>query len=410
LRGRGRGAHRRCRPRGVGLYYVEETATPAGYVGAQPFLVALPLTDPSASDARLDTVHVYPKNARVSIALDVIDERAVKAGDAVAWLARADIPRATGRGGAAVDGYRIVQRLDPQLELLGTGGASGAQGAFEVRLSCAGGSGCPTLDPGIHWTVDLDPAGRTAAIDFTPAGLWLLERAADSDGDAAVEVGYRTRVLGEGELVNEASLFASRAIIADGAGSAVSDTAITKFGPLGILVHERGKPQNLIPGAGFKLYLSAEDAAAGRNAVEVDGVDEWTTDADGRITIHGLRLSDFVNGLDREESDPLYRYYYVILTRIPPGYIGEQKPLAVVVTSTVEPRIALVELRRGGGGADPDAGANGGSDSGADGTPRDGLTVTGGQIAGAAMLGAMLLVGGAAVLLRRRGERESPAP
>ncbi|MFC6235234.1 SpaH/EbpB family LPXTG-anchored major pilin, partial [Leucobacter soli] len=383
-------------PLGVGLYYVQETVTPSGYVGAAPFLVALPLTNPETLNDRLTVVHVYPKNAHVSISLDVRDADAVAVGDTVSWTSRSSIPNLP-----VLDGYRIVQEIDPKLELVGAaGGAPGdAAGEVVVALDCAG---CPPLQTGVHYTRSYDPVTREITVDFTAAGLRVLEDAVSAHPDASVTVGYGTRVLGDGELRNRALLYADRASIDGDPGSAgpVSDTAVTKWGPLAILVHERGKPNVLIPGAKFRLFLSAEDAKAGRNPIVVDGTSEWTTDENGEIRVDGLRFSDFVDGLERDESDPLYRSYYVILTEIPEGYRGTKTPIALSVTSTVEPQIAVVELWR------PQVG---GDDDDDDGDQDGGLSTTGVRIAGIGLLGAILAIGGAMILARRRERDEDRA-
>ncbi|APT91854.1 hypothetical protein CPHO_01835 [Corynebacterium phocae] len=48
----------------MGLYLVVEKSVPSGYKrDVQPFIVALPMTDPDAKNQWLNTVHVYPKNS-----------------------------------------------------------------------------------------------------------------------------------------------------------------------------------------------------------------------------------------------------------------------------------------------------------------------------------------------------------
>jgi LPXTG-motif cell wall-anchored protein len=358
-------------PLGVGLYYVQETVTPSGFTGAAPFLVALPLTNPTALDSWLTTVHVYPKNARVAIALDVIDRDAVKLGDVVEWLSRSDIPAL-----ADIDGYRVVQRIDPGLRLIDDG-AHVAVG-FDVP-------GAPALVLGTHYTRTADPVTGRIVIDFLPAGLDLLEQVIRDHPGAQVTVGYRTAVLAEGELVNEALLYPSRASIDGGPGAPapVSDTNATKWGPIAVRVHERGNPSHLIQGARFKVYLTPEDAARGTNPVVIDGVDEWASDTEGMLHIPGLRFSNFADGLDRDRDDPLFRYYYVMPTYFPSGWTGVKEPLRTTVTSTTEVNVLTVVLWR-----------------------ERGLPITGAQSAGAALLGALLIGGGLLFLARRRRNRD----
>lgn len=372
-------------PLGVGLYYVEETVTPAGFVDSAPFVVALPLTNPVLLDRLLTTVHVYPKNARVTIVLDVVDRDAVAKGDEVAWISRSDIPHQAG-----LNGYRVVQKIDPRLRLVDTGPH------IQVRLEVPGSPTPPVLARGTHYTLTVDPATQQVTVDFLPDGLALLEQTVRDHPAAQVRIDYRTIVLDEGELVNEALLYPSRGSIDGDPGSPppLGDTNVTKWGPIAVLVHERGNPSNLIEGARFKIYLSAEDAARGVNPIVIDGVDEWPTDVTGMLRIPGLRFSGFVDGLDRDRSDPLFRYYYVMPTYFPPGWIGVKEPLATTVFSTTEVNLLNVVLWRED---------SGGGDSG--------LPVTGAQTGGAALFGVVLLGSGLLLLMRRRrNRRENGAP
>lgn len=359
-------------PLGVGLYFVKETVTPAGFVGAASFIVALPLTHPVELDRWLTTVHVYPKNARAHIELDVIDADAVKLGDEVEWISRSDIPPLSN-----IDGYRVVQQIDPKLVLIDNG--------EHVKVSLDA-PGAPTLVEGVDYTIVVSPDRRTVTVDFTERGREVLAEVNEQHPGAEVRIDYRTTVLAEGDLYNKALLYPSKATIDGDPGAPDPLEAVnhTKWGPLSVLVHEYGNPSNLIPGARFELFRTEEDARARRNPIVVEGVQEWTTDAQGRLIINGLRFSDFANGLDRETSDPLYRLYWAVPTHIPSGWVWvDDRPLAGAVNSSVEFQTLIFEVKLG-----------------------NDLPVTGGQIAGAAILAVLLLGGGAALLLARRRRRE----
>ncbi|MFT4285882.1 MAG: hypothetical protein QM598_13710, partial [Protaetiibacter sp.] len=103
--------------------------------------------------------------------------------------------------------------------------------------------------------------------------------------------------------------------------------------------------------------------------------------------ISGLRFSDFVNGLQRDPTDPLYRNYYVRLTELPDGYLGSLSVLSVAVTSTTEPQLVVVELRRSGGS----------------------LPWTGAQVAGIGAAAAALLAAGVLFLIAARRRRREDA-
>ena len=124
----------------------------------------------------------------------------------------------------------------------------------------------------------------------------------------------------------------------------------------------------------------------------IEGVREWTSDADGQIYIRGLRFSDFVNGVNVAADDPQYRTYFVKMTYIPDGYSGVQVPIGLSVTSSTEAQVAVVELWRSVG---PGPGPGG-------------LPVTGAQMAGAGLLLALALgtSGAALFAARKRGRGE----
>lgn len=354
----------------IGIYYVAETSVPAGFVGSAPFLVALPLTNPVSLDGWLDTVHIYPKNSRVGIELQVFDANSVKLGDVVEWLSRSDIPNS-----GPIDGYRVEQQIDPKLRLLS------GPGDIAVTLS---GTGAPALVEGTHYTLSVDPATQLITIDFLPTGRTLLSQFVGAHPGAKVDIGYRTEVQDLGELTNRSLLYPSRAAIdaAPGSPAPPSATATTKWGALAAVVHERGNPSNLIRGAKFKLYLSEADARSGTNPIEVAGMSEWTSDAQGLLRIDGLRLSNFANGLDRDQSDPLYRYYYLAPVFFPAGWTGDTSPIRTTVTSTTQVNVLEVLLWRSGGGG--------------------GLPSTGAQMTGAAIVAALLIGAGVLFFLRRR--------
>ncbi len=363
----------------VGVYLVREVGTPAGYTPSVPFVVPLPLTDPDTRDRWLYTVHVYPKNAYAGVALGVTDHDAVTVGDAVSWLSRSGIPHVS-----RVDGYRLVQRIDSRLALI-----ERAPDADAVRIVCDASrarSVCPQPVEGLDYIWAFDSASNVLTVDFTPAGLTLLARAVALDPAAQVTIDYRTTVNAVGALTNESLLYASRAAIDGGpdAPAPVGDRATSKWGPLAIVVHERGAPQHLIPGATFRLYRAAQDAAAGVNPIVVGGSSEWTTDARGRIDVPGLRFSGFVDGLDRESSDPLYRFYYAVPTSFPQGYTGSNDALRTVVDSTTDAQVVTVEVWRASGG---------------------GLPVTGGRVPWAIGAVAIGAIGAGVLLTVRRKER-----
>lgn len=381
-----------------GLYLVQETGVPVGYVGSAAFLVALPLTDPSAPGRQLDTVHVYPKNVSTSIMLGVIDQDAVKLGDTVHWASTSTI---AGKG--VHDGYLVEHVINPNLELIGQ---LDLASAVAVSLVCGDGDcAAPTpglaLVPGVDYVVTYDHATRRLSVVFLAAGLAKLAQAAEAHTDAQVRIAYDTEVLDEGVHTNEAVLYPSAQAIADRAG--VHDTSVTKWGPLSVVVHEHGDAAHLIAGACFSIYGSLEDAVQGINPISIGGVSEWITDSHGRLIVPGLRFSNFANGLDRDTSDELYRLYWAVPTCVPEGWQwADDRPLAGAVIDEIEFQTLIFEIVK--------VDEPGGSPTGPDQPNQPELPVTGGQIAGIGVLAVALIATGFIALgARRRVTRETSA-
>lgn len=433
----------------LGLYHVQETTIPSGFVGAAPFLVSLPLTHPTDRDTWLTTVHVYPKNSRVNIILEVIDQDAVKIGDTVRWISRSAIPFRS-----ELTGYRVDQIIHPQLSL--TGGPGGETRNVTVTLD-AGGVQSQTgntfqLREGIDYRLNYSGATRTLEVLFLEPGLRKLEQAVAATPGVQVLVDYATTVRGEGLLMNEAVLYPSQSAIDDRAG--VRDGAVTKWGPLSVAVMQRDDPSRPVAGAIFELYATPQDAFARRNPVTINGVSRWATDDQGRLVINGLRFSEFVNGLDRETSDPLFRDYWVVPVSLPDGWSWvDQQPLGGTVNSELEYQtlVYLAEQKPD----DPDTEEPGrtglvfgwipipwifdwfgGSSDGSSGssigvsspmtpgeqpgnqpetpagiqpdasTDRSGLASTGAQVIGLVMFGLVLMIAGAFLVLGRKRRNE----
>ena len=362
-------------PLSVGLYLVSETSTPAGYVGAAPFLVALPLTHPTELDGWLTTVHVYPKNAKAGITLAVNDQNAVQLGDTVKWVSTSTIP-----SNLNIDGYQIDQIINPNLELVGLPGDPTS--SVTLTIDC---EACASLVAGEDYAMSYAPNTKTLTITMLDTGLQKLESAIAAHPAATVKVQYETVVLAEGVHTNEAVLYPSKSAIEEHQG--VSDTATTKWGPLSVLVNERGNPSNVIAGACFMIFASAVDAQKRQNPIEIDGVNTWVTDSQGRFVVQGLRFSDFANNLDRDKTDPLYRNYWAVPVCLPPGWTWvDDTPIAGSVNDVLEFETLNFLVKKSGA-----------------------LPVTGGQMAGAGLLLALVLGGAGLTLMAARKRKKDEA-
>lgn len=441
---------------GVGLYYVQETTIPAGYAGATPFVVALPMTHPQQRDAWLSTVHVYPKSAKVGIDLEVIDQDAVKVGDTVRWVSRSSIPFQS-----SISGYRVDQIINPNLRLIGAPGhevddvtvtVEGAEVGTRTQIRFASYTNtvnsAPGLIAGLDYEISYSAADRTITLLFLAPGLRKLESAIANDPGAQVLMEYETTVEAEGIHNNDAVLYPSRYAIDNGVG--VREGATTKWGPLSVIVSENSNPINPISGAKFELYATPQDAFARRNSVTINGVSQWGTNEQGRLVVNGLRFSEFVNGLDREASDPLFRDYWVVPVSLPEGWAWvDQQPMNATVNSELEYQTLVYLAEQKPDGSDPgdrskrtglifgwipifwdfggssDTSSDGGSgddsaDTGANSAAsgiqsegggifsigRDNLASTGAQVTGLVMFGLVLMIAGTFLVVGRRGKKK----
>ena len=398
----------------IGLYYVSETNTLAGVVESPPFLVTLPMPHPT-SDSWLYTVHVYPKNARVGVALDVRDENAVTCGDTVTWTAHADIPRNTN-----ISRYMVRNVLAAGVEPVGSASkmnvtidVPGAEVLVfgtdyivaEFGMGGAGFVASRTPDAVLvgDRVIDVADGERGFDVAFTPTGLAKLV----THPGAQVRVDYPSRITGPGEHVNQVRLYVNES-------TPVEDSAATKFGPLDVWVHERGNESTPIPGVSFRLYLTVDDALAGRNWVTEGDVSEWVSGPDGMFSIGCVRFSHHANGLDRDPNDPLYRPYVVAPGSYPAGWTGNRHPQVGTVTNAGEALRFVFEVWRSGVSdpselPSPVPSGNLGEHEGL-GTPAEKpgwpeLPRTGARVGGAFLL-TVTLVGVGVVLVRRRGSEE----
>lgn len=361
----------------AGLYVVEETAAPTGVVTTDPFLVMLPMPHPT-QDSWLQTVYVYPKNSAVDISLSVVDEATIQIGDAIDWRIAADIPKQS-----SLATYRIRNSF--------AAGISPDQPLEDVAVALSTGTSTLQTDRDYHLEAHQQDGYDGFELTFTKTGRAKLLEARQQDPTAQLTVGYTAPAASSGSHTNTVELQVDDA-------DPITDTATTQLGVVEGVVHERDRPEHRIKDAVFELYLDAEDAVAGRNPVpSSDNTTQWHTDAHGTFTIDGLRLTNFVNGLEHDRHDPLYRLYYLKAVEYPTGWTGEMEPVAVALTSADEPHQLTFEVVS----SDNQAAASGGDDSSQD------LASTGPRIAGLVLV-ALIFIAVGIFALRRRQHRRRP--
>ena len=125
-----------------GLYVVQEdpSTVPAGVTASAPFMLTVPLTNPTDLDSWLDHIYIYPKNSQVEVAKSVDNAAAHAVGDIATWTVTADIPRvqnpdSTGTADqfVAPDYFRIDDQIQSEQLALTPAFAAGNNGAISYR-------------------------------------------------------------------------------------------------------------------------------------------------------------------------------------------------------------------------------------------------------------------------------------
>lgn len=296
----------------LGLYVVTEELTDdqlaSGITGIEPFLVTLPISDPNNRNQWLYDVNVYPKNNVDTIEKSVEDTDSIKLGDEVTFTIKGAIP-----AGGTTSRYTITDQLDSRLDYVST--AVSIEGS-DIAIA-----------EGTDYTVTQE--NGLVTVDFTQAGREKLNtiKQANANAKVVVEITTTVRELGEdGEISNKATLFPNDSNI----NGIPSNEVKTKFGSLDLEKVDAAANGTKLAGAEFKVYPSEEDAKNGTNAISVNGQNTWTTDANGRLSIEGLRLSNWADGAELPEDQ--YRNYWIVETKAPEGYSLLSEPLEVSVT------------------------------------------------------------------------------
>lgn len=297
----------------LGLYLVTETGYPAGVTPSAPFLVTLPMTDPTSANSWMYDVNVYPKNAVTTATKTVSDTSAIKLGDNIQWTITSDIPNVN-----PIDGYRIVDKLDPKLTYANS----------SVALSNGA-----TLTLNTDYTVTFDATTKTLTVDFTASGRAILA----ANPTAKVLVKVNTAVNTVGEVTNTALIYPNAASFAIAPGQpggpvVTPPVSTTKWGS--IVLHKKdSQSAAALAGAVFSVYATQADAVAGTNPITVGGASSWTTDATGNLVISGLRYSNYANGAAVAPGQPGYQSYWLVETKAPAGYTLLAQPVETTVTS-----------------------------------------------------------------------------
>lgn len=311
----------------LGLYLIIETTTPPNHSGSAPFIVAVPITDPQTTDTWIVdnadhparyVVNVFPKNNVGDIFKSVQDGATTTIGDTIGYTVTTGIPASpdASKPTLALDGYQVRDTLDPNLEYKANSITVG------YLPPDADEDTAPTpIDPsnytltvpptpvaigrgpdGIPGTADDVFDANTVQVTFNADGLALL----GAQRGGKVVITFDTTVISlpdSGVISNTALLFPDKSSMDSNEPGGTSPQNDSKFGGIDVTktAADSGDAQ---ADAEFEVWLDVnhngkKDDGDTRVNVGVgpdgiagtadDGI--FRTDADGKVTISGLRYS-----------------------------------------------------------------------------------------------------------------------
>ena len=323
----------------LGAYVVTETETPAGYVGAKPFIITVPMTHPTELNKWVYDVHAYPKNSKAGIEKTVADMETPAIGSAISYTIKSDIPAAE-----ALDFYDVVDQYDKRVELPEaditlkiidgkTGEVALAKGTDYTLIAADGKDGKTKF-----WTAEFTEAGRAKLV------------ANRKDDNTKVQMDLAGTVK---QKVESDGLFKNKAILLPNAPSNgwkpnsgevpppdyPNSEVVSKFGKVKITKVSSVEDTKKLEGAEFEVYKCTPATKPTKNFESVDaaldekltpaGTTTYKTDANGEVTIDGLRNNDWANNAAVAEADR--GWYCLVETKAPAGFELQPRPIAFQV-------------------------------------------------------------------------------
>lgn len=324
----------------LGAYVVTETVTPAGYVGSKPFIITVPMTHPTELNKWVYDVHAYPKNSKAGIEKTVKDDTTPAIGSAISYTIKSDIPAAE-----ALDYYDVVDQYDKRVELPEanvalklingkTGDVALAKGTDYTLVAADGTDGTTKF-----WTAEFTAAGRQK----------LLDNRKDDNTKVQMDLSGTVK-----EKVGTNGLFENKAILLPNAPSNgwkpnsgevpppdyPHSEVVSKFGKVKITKVSAKDAATKLSGAQFEVYKCTPQTTPTANFESVDasldeklspaGTATYTTDANGEVTIDGLRNNDWEN--NAAVTNP--GYYCLVETKAPEGFELQTRPIAFQVLTS----------------------------------------------------------------------------
>ncbi len=320
----------------LGLYYVDETAAPAGVTPSIEHYVTIPYASENGQSTEwLYNVHTYPKNTLDGDGDKTVGEPSGHGlGSTVAWTLKSK-PIGSFDNGQTITAFSLIDNLDPKLTYTDTPAPT---------LTYTTPTASATDVPADAYTLTApNGPGGTVEVEFTDLD-WVNSLPAGT----FFELTFSTTVTGVGDIQNEG--------FQNSGGDDVSlGDASTQWGPAEILKHQKGDKTKTLAGAKFSVFDSPNgvDCVGDLGApISVNGATEFESGADGIVHIAGLWVSN--------DAVDASRVYCVVETQEPTGYVKDTTPRAITVTADTTARVLLeVPNTPVPGPALPMTGANG---------------------------------------------------
>ena len=298
------------------------------------------MTHPTDLNKWVYDVHAYPKNSKANIDKTVKDDTTPAIGSEISYTLKSDVPAAE-----ALDYYDVVDQYDKRVELPEAGvtlkivdGKTGEVALVkdtDYKLISADGTDGKTK----FWTAEFTAAGRQKLLD---------NRKDDTTKVQMDLVGtVKDKVENDGLFKNKAILLPNAPSNGWTPGSGEvpppdypNSEVVSKFGKVKITKVSAKDTAAKLQGAEFEVYQCTPQSTPTANFESVDatldkklspaGTSTYTTDANGEVTIDGLRNNDWEN--NEAVTNP--GWYCLVETKAPEGFELQTRPIAFQVLQT----------------------------------------------------------------------------